>query len=161
MATIVSTSARTSRDAGIQERPLAFEWLERLIWIGIAARTLHAIEFEIRRDVAAVAGLGQLVVRRVERSGVLFLNRCSQRIHGAIDHARNDVLQAHRRVLVRRVELDGVIEPFGELVELVGCKPPVAGLARKPQLDVAHLLQAHDLAKPWNEWFASRRYVLP
>jgi len=60
---------------------------------------------------------------------------------------RDRVGQRHRRILVLRMERDGVGEAFLELVGLVRRELPVAGVAAEPELGVAHLLQRHDLAE--------------
>src|SRR5262245_3413635 len=114
-------------------------------WIRL--RPLHAIETEVCRLVAVVASVRERIVGLRECCRVLAANGRTHVGKGLADHARNCILWCDRRVLVRWVELDDVIEAFAELVDLVIRKLPVRGLSRQPQFHVSHLLQTHQLAE--------------
>src|SRR5258705_4492173 len=90
---------------------------EHLIGVRIRCRTLHPVEAEVRRLMAVVARLREAVVRRCERRRVFLVDRRLEFLEGPGDHPGNRVLRCDRRLLVRRVELDDVVEAFAQLLQ--------------------------------------------
>ncbi len=120
-------------------------------------RALHAVEAELRRFMAPVAGGSELVEGLSERRLILGRDGLAQIRDRRRGQLGDHVLDGDRRVLVRRVELHRVVEPLFELVQFVGREVPVARLAREPQLHVPHLLQSHDLSQAGRVRLGGRR----
>ena len=66
-----------------------------------------------------VASLRQIVERPRESIAILRGDRLPQILQRRVHHLRNELGKRQRRILVRRMKRDDVVEAFLELVELV------------------------------------------
>src|SRR5213593_3589721 len=100
--------------------------------------------------MAVVAGSRERVVSIRKSVAVLLLDGGSQVRDRLSDHPRDRVLWRDRRILVRWMELDDVVEALAELVDFVGGQFPILRLSGEPELHVSHLLKSHHLAQAGN-----------
>src|SRR3982074_943776 len=126
-------------------------WRKGLVREGRRRRPLSHDEAAVRSLVAAVAGGGEFVVSGRKLSAVARLN-------GAFDllDPRHDQVIHHladRNALVIGDELAGLLEPFLQLIGLIGGELPVADAACQPKFCVVRLRRQHDLDEAWHVTF--------
>src|SRR5215831_8398393 len=109
---------------------------KELTWVRIRCGPLYAVEAEVGRLVAIVTCSREGVVGDRECFSVLLVDSRAQVRQRLGDHPRDCILWRDRRVLVRGMKLDDVVEAFAELVDFIGRQAPVFGLPGEPELDV-------------------------
>src|SRR3981189_1101448 len=151
--THIPTSRRPPRRAS-KVRLLFSLWRKGLVREGRSRRPLHHDEAAVRSLVAAVARGGEFVESGRKLSAVA-------RFNGAFDllDPRHDQVIHHladRNALVIGDELAGLLEPFLQLIGLIGGKLPVADAACQPKFCVVRLRRQHDLDEAWCITFLGR-----
>src|SRR4029077_18599071 len=105
---------------------------ERLIGELRSARALNHDECTVRRLMAGIAGLSELVERAGKLCSVAnldrFLNLAKRRHNNSIDH-----LADLHSLVVRNIP-DRVLQAFFQLIELIVSELPIANVAREPEL---------------------------
>src|SRR5579871_4925755 len=112
--------------------------LEDLVAVWQECGPLDHDEAVIERAVAVVAAGAELIERSRERRAIFVLDGLLQRLDRIADHLIHGVAAE---------QFVDVLKSFVQLAHLVIGERPVPGAAGEPQLDVAQLLQGHDLAE--------------